>query len=178
MQIAVISDLHLGRGGLTDAFEHDDGEFLRFLSFLESNFERVVLLGDIWETLTAAPGGQGAELAATQNFHREIHQRFQRPRYRYVHGNHDLIAGAAMGAPEEYTLEADGVRMIFNHGHQGDRLCSHARVLSEGGSGALAYRQHTHTWLGLSSHEVPSRTPVESGAGRCPREQADKPISW
>jgi len=132
MQVAVISDLHLGRGGSTDAFEHDDHEFLRFLSFLESNFERIVLLGDIWETLTArAPGAQEAELRAAQQYHREIFRRFQRPAYRYVHGNHDLIAGPAMGAPEEYALEADGVRMLFSHGHQGDRLCSHVRPLSE-----------------------------------------------
>jgi predicted phosphodiesterase len=132
MHIAVISDLHLGRGGPTDAFEHDDHEFLRFLSFLESNFQRIVLLGDIWETLTApAPGGQAAELKAAQEYHGEIFQRFQKPAYRYVHGNHDLVAGPVMGAPEEYALEADGVRMLFSHGHQGDRLCSHARSVSE-----------------------------------------------
>ena len=51
MEIAVISDLHLGTGGAADGFGHDDAEFLRFLSFLERNFERVILLGDIWETL-------------------------------------------------------------------------------------------------------------------------------
>jgi predicted phosphodiesterase len=132
MHIAVISDLHLGRGGSTDSFEHDDHDFLRFLSFLESNFERIVLLGDIWETLTApAPRAQAAELQAAQAHHAEIFQRFGRPAYRYVHGNHDLVAGTAMGAPEEYTLVADGVRMLFSHGHQGDRLCSGARSLSE-----------------------------------------------
>lgn len=31
MQIAVISDLHLGSGGPVDLFGHDDYEFLRFL---------------------------------------------------------------------------------------------------------------------------------------------------
>jgi len=134
MRIAVISDLHLGRGGSTDAFEHDDHEFLRFLRFLEANFERIVLLGDIWETLTAkAPGAQAAELRAAQDFHREIHRRLQRRPYRYVHGNHDLVANRAMGAPEEYTLESDGVRILFSHGHQGDPLCSQARPLSEFG---------------------------------------------
>ena len=148
MQVAVISDLHLGRGGPTDAFEHDDHEFLRFLGFLESNFERIVLLGDIWETLTAkAPGAQAAELRAAQEYHREIHQRFQRAPYRYVHGNHDLVAGNVMGAPEEYALEADGVRMLFSHGHQGDRLCSHVRPLSEFGVWLGAWLRR----LGLSS---------------------------
>jgi predicted phosphodiesterase len=132
MHVAVISDLHLGRGGTTDEFQHDDHEFLRFLSFLEANFERIVLLGDIWETLTApAPRAQAAELRAAQDYHSEIFQRFGRPAYRYVHGNHDLVAGTTMGAPEEYALEADGVRMLFSHGHQGDGLCTQARSLSE-----------------------------------------------
>ncbi len=49
-----ISDLHLGTGGAADGFGHEDGEFLKFLGFLEKNFEKVVLLGDIWETLTGA----------------------------------------------------------------------------------------------------------------------------
>ena len=40
MKIAVISDLHLGRGDGSDRFGHDDAEFLRFLDFLEGDFER------------------------------------------------------------------------------------------------------------------------------------------
>ncbi len=134
MHIAVISDLHLGQGGPTDAFEHEDSEFLKFLGFLESNFEKIVLLGDIWETLTAkSPLGQAAELQAAQKHHEEIFKRFQRPSYSYVHGNHDLVAGKAMRAPEELMLDADGVRVLLCHGHQGDRLCTHGRPLSEFG---------------------------------------------
>lgn len=133
MHVAVISDLHLGRGGRTDSFEHDDGDFLRFLRFLESNFEQIVLLGDIWETLTAAPGAQKHELRAAQAHHREIHHAFQKPQYTYVHGNHDLVAGRLDGALEEYAIESDGTRVLFSHGHQGDDLCSKARLLSEAG---------------------------------------------
>jgi predicted phosphodiesterase len=133
MQVAVISDLHLGRGGPTDAFQHDDGEFLRFLRFLESNFEKIVLLGDIWETLTAPPFARAQELRAAQQYHGEIHRRFRLPQYQYVHGNHDLVAGRLEGAPEEYALQSDGIRLLFSHGHQGDDLCSKARLLSEAG---------------------------------------------
>lgn len=132
MKVAVISDLHLGSGGKADLFQHDDWEFLRFLRFLENNFERIVLLGDIWETLTAkTPGAQAEELHAAQTHHREIFERFSRPSYHYVHGNHDLVAGRVQGAPDEYALEADGVRLLFSHGHQGDELCSRVRLLSE-----------------------------------------------
>jgi len=132
MEIAVISDLHLGSGGPTDLFGHDDHEFLRFLNFLEDNFERIVLLGDVWETLTGKAFGDPArELALAREHHPEIARRFERPRYTYVHGNHDLIARDVLRAPEQLTLNADGVRLVFSHGHQGDQLTSKHRWLSE-----------------------------------------------
>lgn len=131
MRIAVISDLHLGAGDSADGFGHDDGEFLKFLDFLEGNFERIVLLGDIWETLQSRGFGRAAqEFEAAQAAHREIAHRFQRPRYHYVHGNHDLVAGA-QGVPDELLLEADGVRLLFTHGHQGDSLIEKRRWLAD-----------------------------------------------
>jgi predicted phosphodiesterase len=133
MQLAVISDLHLGRGGSTDGFGHDDSEFLRFLTFLEVNFERIVLLGDIWETLTGTlPGDQAGELSAAQAAHPELAARFRRKKYLHVHGNHDLVSGY-FGVPEEITLGADGVRLLFTHGHQGDPLVADRRSASEFG---------------------------------------------
>lgn len=132
MEIAVISDLHLGSGGAADGFGHADSEFLPFLNFLERNFERIVLLGDIWETLTPRmPGDPARELCAARACHPEIARRFERERYVYVHGNHDLIAGAVDGAPDEYVLEADGQRVLFTHGHQNDSLIQRRRWLSE-----------------------------------------------
>lgn len=123
MKIAVISDLHLGAGDRADGFGHDDAEFLRFLAFLERNFERIVLLGDVWETLHSRRlGNVVEELRATREAHRDIARRFERRCYSYVHGNHDLIAGAELAAPDELTIEADGVRLVFMHGHQGDTL--------------------------------------------------------
>ncbi|HEX6272082.1 MAG TPA: UDP-2,3-diacylglucosamine diphosphatase [Polyangiaceae bacterium] len=132
MEIAVISDLHLGPGGAVDGFGHDDTEFVRFLAFLEGNFERIVLLGDIWETLTGSlPGDPAAELLAARLAHPEIARRFSSARYRYIHGNHDLVAGAVLGVPDEVAIVADGVRLLFTHGHQGDSLVSRRRWLSE-----------------------------------------------
>ncbi len=131
MRIAVISDLHLGSGGVTDSFGHDDTEFVRFLEFLEKNFERVVLLGDIWETLTGLlPGRPGEALLAAHATHPEIARRFERPQYTYVHGNHDIVSGL-LGVPEEITLEADGTRVVFTHGHHHDIIVRRARWLSE-----------------------------------------------
>jgi len=132
MHVAVISDLHLGTRGATDIFGHEDNEFLNFLSYLEGNFERIVLLGDIWETLTAPTYFQRVkELRAAQEAHSEIHKRFRGEKYRYVHGNHDLVAGAVEGAAEEFALNVDGVRLLFSHGHQGDGICHERRSVSE-----------------------------------------------
>jgi UDP-2,3-diacylglucosamine pyrophosphatase LpxH len=134
MQVAVISDLHLGRRGPTDGFGHDDAEFLRFLGFLEANFEHIVLLGDIWETLTGTlPGNPALELRAAQQAHPELTRRFRRKQYLYVHGNHDVVARDADGVPEELTIKADGVRLLFAHGHQGDTLVAKGQRASEFG---------------------------------------------
>jgi predicted phosphodiesterase len=132
MRLAVISDLHLGTGGATDGFGHDDGDFLKFLRFLEKNFEKIVLLGDVWETLTGTvPGRAGEQLQKAREHHREIARRFAQPKYVYVHGNHDLVAGAIDGAPDELLLESDGVRLLFTHGHQNDSLVQRRRWVSE-----------------------------------------------
>ena len=132
MHIAVISDLHLGPGGAADDFGHEDSEFLKFLSFLEANFEKIVLLGDIWETLTGElPGDPAREFLRAQAAHPEIAARFARPRYTYIHGNHDLVSGAVHGVPDELAFRADGVRMLFTHGHQSDALVTRRRWVSE-----------------------------------------------
>lgn len=131
MKLAVISDLHLGGGDLADGFGHDDSDFLRFLKFLENNFERVILLGDIWETLQSRRlGSAKEELALARAAHPEIARRFELPKYRYVHGNHDMVAGL-QGVPDELHVEADGVRLLFTHGHQNDDLIRRRLWLSE-----------------------------------------------
>lgn len=132
MNVAVISDLHLGSKDPADSFGHDDWEFLRFLDFLEDNFERIVLLGDIWETLTSRqPWAALASLKEARARHAEIATRFQRPAYKYIHGNHDLVAQQADGAPENWVLEVDDRRLLFTHGHAHDRLIRFARRLVE-----------------------------------------------
>src|SRR5687768_4957553 len=127
MHIAVISDLHLGPGDVTDGFGHDDRTFLRFLRYLESNFERIVLLGDIWETLTGPRlGDAAASLAAARRAHPEIARRFAGAKYSYVHGNHDLVAGAAHNVPDQLLLRTDGASVLFTHGHHHDLLIQKA----------------------------------------------------
>ena len=40
MEIAVISDLHLGTGDAADGFGHEDGEFLKFLTQVAKAYPR------------------------------------------------------------------------------------------------------------------------------------------
>jgi UDP-2,3-diacylglucosamine pyrophosphatase LpxH len=130
MQLAVISDLHLGHGR-ADLFGHEHAQFLRFLDHLEQSFERVVLLGDIFETLTVRPGAQVRELRRARESHKALAERFERPMYRYVHGNHDLVAGPIDGRPDALHLKVDGQRIAFLHGHQFDWVVKKARFVSE-----------------------------------------------
>jgi predicted phosphodiesterase len=132
MSIAVISDLHLGPGDRSDLFRHEDERFLGFLSFLEKNFERIVLLGDIWETLTPAwPLSPREALRRCREAHPEIARRFAGSQYTYVHGNHDIVAGAAENVPDELVLTHGTTRLLFTHGHHHDVLIRNARWLSE-----------------------------------------------
>lgn len=130
MKIAVISDLHLGTGR-SDLFGHEESRFLRFLDHLEANFERVVLLGDVFETLAVRPSRQVRELRLAKEQHKAIVNRFEGPRYTYLHGNHDLVAGHVDGSPDTLRLEVDGVRLAFLHGHQFDWVVKKARFVSE-----------------------------------------------
>ena len=132
MNIAVISDLHLGSGDIADSFGHSEEDFMRFLSTLENDFERIVLLGDVWETLTShRPYAASEGLRRAREAHPELAFRFERSKYLYVHGKHDLIA-AAEGVPSEVVLSADGVRLLFTHGHHHDWMIRRARWFSEG----------------------------------------------
>ncbi|HMA96133.1 MAG TPA: metallophosphoesterase family protein [Polyangiaceae bacterium] len=132
MQIAVISDLHLGAGDQSDAFGHSDEHFLSFLNQLEQDFDRIVLLGDIWETLTSHRPFSAAEgLRRARDAHASIARRFLSRKYTYVHGNHDLVAARIDAAPSEWVLDSDGIRLLFTHGHHHDWLIRRARWLSE-----------------------------------------------
>lgn len=133
MKIAVISDTHLGRGDESDHFGNEDGRFLKFLDFLESEFEQIVLLGDIFETITSPKyGAKKEELRSCFYAHYDISRRFfESAQYRYIHGNHDLIAAKVMGAPGEYAINIDGLRILFTHGHLYDFLVCQFRLLAE-----------------------------------------------
>src|SRR5690606_18063049 len=153
-----------------DSFGHVDSEFLRFLTFLESNFERVVLLGDIWETLTSrSPFSARRGLAESRARHHEIARRFTRPSYTYIHGNHDLVAAEVDGALEQWQLEVDGKRLLFMHGHPYDGLIRMARHIVELGVflGGWIRRAGWHRLYHRLDQLDQRRSAVSLDAARC-----------
>lgn len=90
---------------------------MKFLRFLEANFEKIVLLGDIYETHGSHPWQQARELRAVMEAHRTITSRFESSKYEFVYGNHDIVAAKLWGAKDELVIEADGIRILFRHGH-------------------------------------------------------------
>lgn len=135
MQLAIISDLHLGANDRADVFGHRDDDFLAFLDFLEANFEQIVLLGDVYETLHGPlPINPGRRLRRAQRAHPRLAARFESEQYVYIHGNHDRVALRREKAPEAWLLERNGTRVLFTHGHHHDRLIRHARPAAELGS--------------------------------------------
>ena len=63
-------------------------------------------------------------------------ERFRRPKYHYVFGNHDEIA-ADVGAVESVTLQEDSCCIVFIHGHQFDPVALQARLAADMGTWAM-----------------------------------------
>lgn len=123
MRIAALSDFHVGPFGYTDEFHHEERRFLEYLTELEASHDRIVLVGDIWQTEHGLlPGRRAAarQLARARRRMPALAERLAGPKYLYVHGNHDAVARGELGAVETLRLAADGFVAVFVHGHQFD----------------------------------------------------------
>lgn len=133
MRLAAISDLHVGVHPGRDGFGHAVGAFARWFDRLAAAHDRVVLVGDVWQTDHGAwPGSRASQLAAARRRAPELAARFDR--HIYVHGNHDAVARTSLGAPAERLLEVDGLRLLFTHGHQFDPVANGAQWLADVGT--------------------------------------------
>lgn len=149
MKIAVLSDLHLGaKDGLDRFARAPDAEsrLLAFIERLEAQADRVVLCGDIFETLRGAvPGPSRAALQAAMAAYPQITRRIQEdPRYVLIQGNHDTLTGELLGGVEFHREFEDGLNLLFLHGHQVDRLAKGQAPLSRLGiwAGGILERCH------------------------------------
>ncbi|RME01787.1 MAG: hypothetical protein D6812_07410 [Deltaproteobacteria bacterium] len=133
LRIAAISDLHIGAYARTDAFGHEEEDFLAFLDHLEATHDRIVLLGDIYQTdhaLIPSRRGRRTHLSRARARTARLTERFSSGRYHYVHGNHDEIARETLGAKEVLVVSHKGRKAVFLHGHQFDPIWQRTETLA------------------------------------------------
>ena len=134
MRIAALSDFHIGARRYMDEFRHSEASFLAWLDVLERSHDRIVLVGDIYQTEHALLPGlrpAAAQLARAQARLPALSARLRGPQYLYLHGNHDAVAGPALAAPERLQLRADDFTVVFIHGHQFDPVFQRARAAAQ-----------------------------------------------
>ncbi len=125
MKLAAISDLHVGTSDRTDGFRHNEDEFLEFLDELEASHDRIVVLGDLFQTEHGWWFGSRIAANELQKAWRRVPRLWQRVRasnYVYVHGNHDHVSRRLVCARTSWRLQRDGFAVLFIHGHQFDPL--------------------------------------------------------
>ena len=133
MRIAALSDLHIGARAWMDEFRHPEARFLAFLDRLERAHDVIVLVGDVFQTDHDPLPGQRAAVRQLMRARRRLPalaERLACPPYRYVHGNHDIVARDHLGAAETLAVDADGFRAFFIHGHQYDPVFRRAEPLA------------------------------------------------
>lgn len=119
MRIAAISDLHIGAYARSDSFGHAQDAFLRLLDGLEASHDRIVLLGDIYQTDHGWVPGLGAARRLLDHARERVSalsRRWSESQYLWVHGNHDPVTAAELGAQTEIILGEPGARALFTHG--------------------------------------------------------------
>ena len=123
MQIAVISDLHLGRKDKLDQFNRNPGaeaQLYKLLKYLENHVDKIVLLGDVFETLRGKTFSQEEELRKVLKAYPLIAEKIESKKYTLIHGNHDAVAGKILNAPQMIRIKDGNTSAIFFHGHQLD----------------------------------------------------------
>lgn len=136
MRLAALSDFHIGARRHTDGFMHDPRRFGRWLDTLESSHDAIILLGDIYQTdhsLFPTKAAARRMLERARRRTADLTERFSRPPYIYVHGNHDLIAGTALDCPEHVRMPGR-FPVLFIHGHQFDPIAVRTPVLADLGT--------------------------------------------
>lgn len=129
MRIAALSDFHIGARAGMDEFRHDEAPFLERLARVIDTHDRVVLVGDIYQTDHDWRTGQVAGARQLALARRRV-PRLARAldRLPYVHGNHDAVAARELGALPELRIDADGAALLFIHGHQFDPVFARAHA--------------------------------------------------
>ncbi len=148
MQIAVISDLHLGRKNKLDQFNRNLGaeaQLYTLFKYLENHVDKIILLGDVFETMRGKTLDHEARLRAVLKDYPKINDKIlNNEKYVLIQGNHDLITGKVLNALEMLKIKDNGTSIAFFHGHQLDPIVSSFWVKKFGrtGNGGRTWGRH------------------------------------
>lgn len=121
MRIASYGDLHLGHTSVLDKFRGKEEDLLRFDDHLSRTHDRIILMGDIYQTdYGVYPGSRSDVLEAILKRYSRIFRRWGSPHYCGIFGNHDLITKKLLGTMKQLRINRDGCRIWLIHGHQFD----------------------------------------------------------
>jgi predicted phosphodiesterase len=121
MRIATFGDLHLGHTPVLDKFLGKEEDLLRFDDHLSGTHDRIISMGDIYQTdYGVYPGSRSDVLEAILKRYSRIFRRWRSPHYDSVFGNHDVITQKLLGTSKQISINKDGWRIWFIHGHQFD----------------------------------------------------------
>jgi predicted phosphodiesterase len=121
MRIATYGDLHLSHDPVLDKFRGREGKLLRFDEHLKRSHEKIVLMGDVFQTdYGAYPGPRPEILERIMARYPRIIRRWREGPYQIIFGNHDRITHKLLGTVKQIQLKKDGWRLWFIHGHQFD----------------------------------------------------------
>ncbi|MFZ2448812.1 MAG: metallophosphoesterase family protein [Syntrophobacteraceae bacterium] len=123
MRIAAFGDLHLAPTLLSDRFRNVEDHLLRFDDHLTRSHDKIVLMGDIYQTdYGRRPGSKTEMLEKAIERYPRITRRWNSPSCAMIFGNHDLVTERHMNAVKQVCLTDKGFRIWLIHGHQFDPL--------------------------------------------------------
>ena len=132
MNIATISDLHLGDGSETDKFKLDEDKVINFIQRLISTNDKVVLNGDAFDCWQGKDWeDQVLQFTRVVRAHPKLSAfiiaEVIAGRMIYISGNHDAVVRIKKLIPNvvkewvyEYEIAGRVTKVLFRHGHQGD----------------------------------------------------------
>jgi len=123
VRIATFGDLHLAPTLLSDRFKNEEEQLLRFDDHLTRSHDKIVLMGDIYQTdYGSRPGSKTEMLEKAMERYSRITRRWNSPSHAMIFGNHDLVTERSMRAVKQICLEDKGFKIWLIHGHQFDPL--------------------------------------------------------
>ena len=143
--IGVISDLHLGDGSKTDDFVINEDALIEFFTKLLSEVSVVVIAGDLfdcWQPKTwDKQVDQFRKISSRRyRFISFLDEMISKGKVIYLNGNHDDVVrtrGLLKGVLSKYVLEYSDRKILFEHGHLGDKA----------NSGSLSVLGKAVTWI-------------------------------